>query len=534
MSAARFEWRDPMSRVIVSASLGLFGILLLARFADRAAQLGARSPAVLGVMLTACGISYAAALWISPARESVRWRHIAAGATAGWLAYVASGFAHRIGIAATSDGFRVLWAPCVEELTKAAMFASVWTLADERRGRREIVTTAVGVGAGFALRENFVYFGQALGQGGVYLEWIVLRAFPPVLAHAAFAMIAGGAVATRVVHARVLGQPVPRFSVFGLVVAVLAHVAFNFVALVITKATGSWAVEVSAAWSVVAIGAAWLLRQRVITLAREDEPVVTSMVPALARPGRIAVGVVVGVAALWLVPSPAVRYVAIATTPMAFGLAIALAAGRALGETRVLVPLLVGIFMRPIVHTPELMLGALAAAIRTHRALRVPVGLLANVVWIAPIALVTHAWTRHRSSAHAIVYGLAITGGLAGASVGGVLVLMPAAAPHPVRAMMEASVPTVPVALVFGAIAAWIACSSRGRLAIACVAVPALATAMAEIERHLRPTLTRAVITSVLALAVIAACVAWLWQRERTRDTRVMAPNEHAEPTQAA
>ena len=507
-------WRTPWGRIAIAFTAGLVGVALLARYADRAAQISARSPAVLGVMLAACGIAYAAALWIAPEREAVRPRHIAAGATGGWLAYVASGAAVRLGLASDSDAFRVLWAPCTEELAKAAMFAAVWTLADERRSRTDIVSAAVGVGAGFALRENFVYFGQSLGQGGVYLEWIVLRAFPPVLAHAAFAMIAGGAVATRVVHARVLGEPIPRFSVFGLVVAALAHIAYNFVALVITRTSGTFAVEVSALWSMVAIAAAYLLRRRVIALSAEDQPVVNSIVPSSSRADRVAVGVLVAVALAWIVPANALRFVAGAVSPLAFGLAVTLIAGVVLGERRVILPVIVGIFLRPIVHTPELMLGALASALRGHRAWSIPIAWLGNVVWIAPIALIVHAWTRRDSSRTARVYGLGVISGIAGASVGGVLVNLPRTVPHPIRTMFEASIPTVPLALAFGAGAAWWAWGSRRRLVVACVAVPAIATLVGEIERRIHPGLARAVGTSAIAMVAVGVMVAWRGRRE--------------------
>jgi hypothetical protein len=57
---------------------------------------------------------------------------------------------------------------------------------------------------------------------------------------------------------------------------------------------------------------------------------------------------------------------------------------------------------------------------------------------------------------------------------------------------------------------------------------------MAEVERHLRPTLARAVITSVLSLGMIAACVLWVRKRARVPGTATGATSQPEEPTQAA
>ncbi len=499
----------------VSALLGAVGIILLARYAERAASLTVRPPALLGVLLTACGTAYAAALRISPARHAVRLRHIAAGAAAAWLAYVASGVARRLGLPPDADGFRVFWAPCVEELAKALMLAVVWTFGDDRRDRREIVAAAVGVGAGFALRENFTYFGEALGASGIYLEWIVLRALPPVLAHAAFAMISGGAVAQRVLHARALGEASPRFSVLGLVVAVLAHVTFNFVALVITRAAGTYAVEVTALWSAVAIVVAWLLQRRVVALAALDETAVASLVPPIEHPARVVAGVLAIVTVCWLVPSGATRYFAAVLTPVTTGLALAFAVSWRLRVPRVMTAVLLGVLLRPIVHAPELMLTSLSRLIHAHRSLRLPVGLLANVVWLAPIAATTYAVTRTRGRRAALVLALGITAGLVGASLGGALVNSPLRRPG--RAAMEATLPLVPFALALGALAGRVAYRSLARLGLACIAVPALALAVSEVERHFRPGWVHALTTATLSLAALAAVmiqVEWQVRRE--------------------
>jgi hypothetical protein len=468
-------------RVLVSLASGALGVALVTLYADRFRELWTRPLALLGVVGATCGVAYGIALMVAPAPHALRVRHLAAGATAAWIAYELAGGARRIGIDGASDAFKVLWAPVTEEVCKSLLLALIWSRGDDHRDRREIVTAAVGVGVGFAIRENFVYFGSAIGQAPVYLEWVLLRAIPPVLAHALFGTILGDTIAHGTIHARVSSLPMRRVTLIGVAVAVVAHVAYNGVALLLAKRGGSYAIELTMLWSLVAAGAAFALRRRVLRAAATDEPVSMSIVPMRDTNGYVVAGVLAMLAALWLLPHPLPRYLAALFTPLAVGTAVAHQLARPLRAPRVLTAVLLGVALRPLVRVPELMVATLAAALRRPGA-RLPLAYLNNVVWLAAVALVTWLVARGRGRLGALALAVGLGAGLVGASVGGILATDDS--PHLFRHMVHATLRLLPHTLAFSALAGRIAWRSPTHAALGTLGAAALATALEELVRR--------------------------------------------------
>jgi RsiW-degrading membrane proteinase PrsW (M82 family) len=499
---------------------GALGIALLTRYAERVETLWTRPLAVLGALGAACGVGYAIALLLSPAPWALRVRHLAAGATAAWLALELARSTRRAGLSAASDAFKVLWAPLSEEFCKALLLALIWSRGDDRRDRSELVTAAVGVGVGFAIRENLFYFGQTLGGGTVYFEWVLLRAIPPVLAHAFFGMILGDTIAHGTLQARVASRPMKRVTLLGFAVATVAHVVYNGVALLLGRFGGTYAIEWTALWSLFAIGAALVLRQRVQHAAAADEPVSMSIVPSRDTSGTVVAGLLGTLALLWLLPVSLSRFLAAVLTPLGVAIASAHLVARALRVPRVLTAVLLGIALRPLVRAPELMVATLGAALRTPSA-RLPLALLAHGTWLASVALVTWWVTRARGRLAALTFAVGLGAGLVSASLGNTLSVREN--PQLVREMVYSTLLHLPRTLALSALVARAAHRSLSRAALGVLVAAALATALDAFVRTVRAPWWSAASVAVASVALLAGITVEALRRQQ-REAPAPAP----------
>lgn len=501
------------------AFAGACGIALLAAFGDRP-RLWALPLALLGVVGACCGVSGAVALLVSPAPYALRVRHLAAGATAAWVALELAGGAQRLGLRDTSSAFRVFWAPCSEELCKALLLAAVWSPSDEQRSRTEIVTAALTVGVGFAAHENFVYFNVALEQP-LFLEWIVLRAVPPVLAHAAFGMIMGGMIAQRALRSRVLGHAAPRISITGTAAAIIAHALYNGGALLAGRHGGAWTVPLVAAWSLSALLGAVLLRRRVLREAALDEAIVTTMAPTSERFHTPVAVVLAVVTVLWLVPIDASRYVALLFTPIALGLAATHGLALALGARRTLGAVVLGASLRPLVRVPEAMIVVLGRALRGSR-LSLPLSVLGHAAWVGAVVLAVWLFARHRGRRGATVFAAGVSAGLIGTTIGTRLASLRGVSLG--RVLLTEITGALPLTIALGALAGRLAQGSGVRALAATVGVASLAAGVGELLRKIRPgPFAAGALVSLASAALLVAVVAEM-QRRSAHERDGIAP----------
>ncbi len=363
---------DPsLRRTLFAAGLAsLSGVLALFALSDRIMHPFARAVALLGVAAASAAPAVFVGVLIAPRASSLRVRHIVAGASAAWVCVELAGVARRLGIADESSLFRVAWAPIVEEVAKALAFALLATSRDRDGDRAAIATAGVGVGVGFAFRENVAYFGSALDGGALSLPWLVLRAFPPVFAHALFGATYGTILAQAAIHARAEGTHPSRLSWVALTCAVLAHGVYNGVPWVILAVAPHVTVPFAVGWSIAALLAAVALAARVRAAHREDldgRDRVSLLDVSLPNdpPGsdddrqrRALLVLALSALALWAPPLAIVRYLAVVLTPFSAGALVTLWVARALGVARVLPWLALGLTVRPFFAMAEGILGA--------------------------------------------------------------------------------------------------------------------------------------------------------------------------------
>lgn len=123
----------------------------------------------------------------------------------------------------------ILGAPFIEETCKGiAVLAVLWFARDEFDSTLDGLVYGALVGAGFALTENILYFGQTYMEGGLgpFGALVVARAILGGLAHPAYTAVTGAALGWARSQ---YGQGWKRFvvPVLGWMIAVSLHMAWN-------------------------------------------------------------------------------------------------------------------------------------------------------------------------------------------------------------------------------------------------------------------------------------------------------------------
>jgi hypothetical protein len=410
----------------LTSAAGLFALFALG---DRITHPLARACALLGVLAASAGPAILVLRLVAPRAAAIRARHLVAGASAAWLCVELAGFARRVGIPADSWHFRVVWAPLVEELAKALLFSVLATARDRDADRGAIATAGVAVGIGFAFRENVAYFSAALDGAALSLPWLVLRAFPPVFAHAMFGATYGTILAQAAIHARAEGVEPSRFSSVALTFAALAHGVYNGIPWVVLNVAPHVTVPFAVVWSLVALIATASLVARVRAATREDPNLAervslpeARVEQALAvrdedRQRRALWVFTLAALGLWGIPLAIVRYLAVVFTPLAVGALLALGAARVLGVPRVLPWVALGLTVRPFFAVGEGVLGALrvwhGGALGGWLA-----GVSGALLWIAWALWLGARVGRAHGAPSASLAALASLAGMIGASLG--------------------------------------------------------------------------------------------------------------------
>ncbi|MBL8677673.1 MAG: PrsW family intramembrane metalloprotease [Myxococcales bacterium] len=411
--------RDRLAAALVAGVLGVGGLWLFSPYLLRA---WARPVLFLSVLAAAMGPSIAALVLVAPRRSALRARHFVAGVVSAWVCIELAGAARRMGIAGDSGLFRAVWAPVTEELTKALLLGAMLTPSDCDRDREAIATAGVAVGAGFAFRENVVYFAVALDGNALPIEWLALRAIPPVFAHTLFGATYGTILAQAAIHARALELPSPRGSLVALVLATLAHALYNAVPWAIIAVAPSITEPLAIGWALVALLGTWALARRVRSVAREDPPHserVSLSTPVVRTPiDTIAAVVAAVMLGLWLVPLALPRYIAVVFAPLALGTLAVLALGRALRVERSIVWLLLGIAARPFAAMGEAALTGVTFAMRGRVGATIAsVG--GALLWSIAAAILGARVGKTRGARTAVLAGAGLAAGMVAASIGG-------------------------------------------------------------------------------------------------------------------
>lgn len=415
-----------LQRLIQTATVSVLGLGALWVGSPWIERAWARPLVNVGVLLAALGPALAVALLVAPRRTAIRWRHFVAGAGAAWLAIVLAGAARRFGISGDSGLFRALWAPLAEECSKALLLAILLSRTDQDGERDAIATAGVVVGAGFAFRENIVYFATSLDGRGLPLEWLILRAIPPVFAHTFFGATYGTILAQSAIHHRALELRSPRFSWMALSLATLAHFAYNALPWALVSVVPAIAVGLAVGWSSLALCAAWLLARRVRAMsaedpAREDRVSVPSApLDDWARERQDAKALVVAslvVLSLWLIPLGLPRYLAVSLTPIALSLLVLVPLSRLGVSTRAWSWVFVGLAVRPLVSLTEGAFGALLYTSR-HRWGTWAVLWAGHLLWGAVALWVSRSRAVRSNPRGAAFVAAALACGMVSASIG--------------------------------------------------------------------------------------------------------------------
>jgi hypothetical protein len=416
--------RDLLAGSLSAAVLGVGALWILA---DKLARPWARPAIFLGVLAASIGPALAALVLVAPRRSAIATRHIVAGISAAWACIELAGAARRLGIAADSGLFRAAWAPVVEELCKAIFLAVMFTARDRDGDRRSIVTASVAVGAGFAFRENVVYFASALDGSELPLGWLVLRAVPPVFAHTLFGATFGTILAQAAIHARALELAPPRFSSVALLLATLAHVAYNAIPWAVLTVAPEVTLTFALLWSALALAGTWAISRRVRAMSHEDPStaarvsIVASSVSERTTDHAIDQRAAIASAALlalWAVPLALPRYLAVVFSPFALATLAVLALARALGVERAFVWVLFGVSVRPLFAMSEAALSAIPLAIRHPIGVWIAVA-LGTALWSLSAAALGRSVAAKRGPSSALVAAAGLAGGLVAASIGG-------------------------------------------------------------------------------------------------------------------
>lgn len=435
------------------AVLGIGGLWLFVQRVDRA---WARPIVFLSVLAASLGPSIAALLLVAPRRSAVRMRHFVAGVVAAWACIEFAGAARRMGIAADSGAFRAAWAPVTEELLKALVLAAMMTPSDRDDDRRAIATAGVAVGAGFAFRENVVYFATAATGEALPIEWLVLRAIPPVFAHTLFGATYGTILAQAAINRRALELNAPRLSLVALLLATMAHVAYNAIPWAVLAEVPQYAIPFAVGWTLLALGGTWAISRRVRWMSHDDPPLSARVSIAADRSGAIDHGAAVLAAvllAMWALPLAVPRYLAVVFTPFALGTLALLSVSTALRVDRGFVWLLLGIAARPFFSMSEAALSGIPVVLGPTVGGAIA-GALGSMLWaFAAVALGARVGAS-RGARTAMVAGVGLAAGLVASSIGGNL----AAAAHvaPWREMVATTLRLVPRTIALSAALAWL------------------------------------------------------------------------------
>ena len=133
----------------------------------------------------------------------------------------------------------VISAPIVEEVSKGlALLILFWWKKDEFDGVIDGIVYAAMVGLGFAMAENFGYYGRAMAEGGVVgslLSFLVRGVFSPFL-HPIFTAMTGIGLGI----ARRSNNTLIKFAapLAGLTVAIILHAIWNGSGFVLTGLAG--------------------------------------------------------------------------------------------------------------------------------------------------------------------------------------------------------------------------------------------------------------------------------------------------------
>lgn len=507
-------------RVWLGASLGvsLVSLVVLAALSARIDRAWARPLVYLSVLGASLGPAGIALLSIAPRRSALRLRHFVAGIVAAWACIALAGAARRMGIPADSGGFRALWAPIAEELTKAAMLALMMTSQDRDGDRRAIATAGVAVGAGFAFRENVVYFATAVNGDALPIEWLVLRAFPPVFAHTLFGATYGTILAQSAIHARALELHAPRGSAVALLLATLAHCTYNAVPWAVLSQAPQVAIPFAIGWALLALVATWAISRRVRAMSHDDPPLserVSIVLASRTSVDRAALVFAAVIAMFWVIPLAIPRYLAVVFSPAALGALIVLGLASALRVERAIAWVLLGIAARPLFSMSEAALSALPLAWRSPVA-----GRLASVVgallWALAAVALGRRVGRDRAPSVALVAGAAFAAGLIAASIGGNLAAGVGFAPW--RALVGALFLHLPRTLVCAALLAWLGAARRALAPLAAIGVAIAAVAL---DYAIGRWQFRAAIPSAIALFAALALLVSIARRapdERSSD----------------
>ena len=215
--------------------MGLLGLLLVGYLA---LSLGA-VPLLIGMVIAIVPVPLylALALWLDRYEKEPIW--MLAGAFL-WGATVAAFFSFvlntigsyvvgaNLGETAAAVYGPVISAPIVEEGSKGlALFVLFWWKKDEFDGVIDGIVYAAMVGLGFALTENFFYYGRALAEGGVAggaFTFVLRGVFSP-FSHPIFTSMTGIGLGL----ARRSGNTFVKFAapLVGLMVAITLHAIWN-------------------------------------------------------------------------------------------------------------------------------------------------------------------------------------------------------------------------------------------------------------------------------------------------------------------
>lgn len=191
----------------------------------------------------------------------------------GFVATAVSGIVNSVVDVTVGTGAAlVVSAPFVEEIMKAL---GIWYAVRRKEldGVMDGVVYAGWTALGFAVVENFLYFGLA-DQEGQLLAVFILRALLTPFAHPLFTAWTGIAVGRAVAS----GRPVLRSALGGLVLAILCHAAWNGAASYGAEISGLVVLGAFAMFVVLFFAVAVTLRR----MRRRDQARFVQLVPWLA------------------------------------------------------------------------------------------------------------------------------------------------------------------------------------------------------------------------------------------------------------
>jgi RsiW-degrading membrane proteinase PrsW (M82 family) len=499
--------RDVLVAAMSLAVLGIGGLWLFVQRVDRA---WARPIVFLSVLAASLGPAIAALLLVAPRRSAVRLRHFVAGVVAAWACIELAGAARRMGIAPDSGAFRAAWAPVTEELLKALVLGAMMTASDRDNDRRAIATAGVAVGAGFAFRENVVYFATAATGEPLPIEWLVLRAIPPVFAHTLFGATYGTILAQAAINRRALELNAPRLSWVALLLATMAHVAYNAIPWAVLTEVPQYAIPFVVGWTLLALAGTWAISRRVRWMSHDDPPLSARVSIAADRSGAIdhsAAVVAAVLLAMWALPLAVPRYLAVVFTPFALGTLALLSVSTALRVDRGFVWLLLGIAARPFFSMSEAALSAIPVVLGPSIGGAVA-GALGSMLWALAAVVLGARVGASRGARTALVAGVGLAAGMVAASIGGNLAAAARLAPW--REMLATTLRLFPRTIALSATLAWLG-ATRPRLALAL----ALATGIAAVGADWLVRIGHFWAAIPLAVASIALLVAIVMRARR-------------------